>query len=562
MPKKEMTMEVRLLLAFVLMGAVLFLTPYIYKSPEPPAGKAVEPAKSAQTPPAEAPPPAPVKPKAVPPKAAETPAPVEAAQEEIIAVETKLYRVEFSNRGATVRKWILKAYKDHAGQPLDLVNQRALEKTPLPFSRVFKTQTAAAASESALFRVERSPDNLGLTFEHSDGRVATQKTFRFEEDQYLVAVTSQVLENGVPVPHSVSWRGGFGDSTVVNPAAEQRTVRYDVANADLTKTDVGDAEDGPVSASGQFSFAGVEDNYFAAVFLPASNQAVELTTFSDQVPNAAGKEEARIGAGVGGDGTNTFTLYVGPKDFDLLQRIDPKLAQLVDWGWFGFIAKPLFLALNWTNDRLTHNYGWAIVLVTVAISTLLFPLKLTSMKSSKKMQALQPQIAAINAKYKGLPMRDPRKAEQNQEVMELYKKHGVNPVGGCLPMLLQIPFFYAFYKVLTVAIEMRGATWLWVPDLSQPETIAIRALPILLIVTQFISQKMTPSPGMDPTQQKMMLIMPLALGFMFYYFSAGLVLYWLTSNVVAIAQQWFLNRTTPAPAPVVAAPAPKKKHRN
>ena len=173
--------------------------------------------------------------------------------------------------------------------------------------------------------------------------------------------------------------------------------------------------------------------------------------------------------------------------------------------------------LNWTADHLVHNYGWAIILVTVAINLLLFPLHFTSMKSSKKMQTLQPQIAAINAKYKDLSMRDPKKADQNQEIMDLYKREGVNPVGGCLPMVLQLPFFFAFYKVLSVAIELRGAHWLWVHDLSQPETLAIHVLPVMLIVTQFLTQKMTPSPGVDPSQQKMMMVMPLVFGYMFYF---------------------------------------------
>jgi YidC/Oxa1 family membrane protein insertase len=178
------------------------------------------------------------------------------------------------------------------------------------------------------------------------------------------------------------------------------------------------------------------------------------------------------------------------------------------------------------------------VLVTVAINFLLLPLKISSLKSMKKMSILQPQIKAINAKYAGLSLRDPKKTQQNQEIMDLYKKHGVNPTGGCLPMILQIPFFFAFYKVLSVAIEMRGAEWLWVTDLSQPEHLPIRILPVAMIVTQFILQKMTPATSADPTQQRVMLLMPLMLGFMFYGVSSGLVLYWLTGNLGGIAQQW------------------------
>jgi len=247
-------------------------------------------------------------------------------------------------------------------------------------------------------------------------------------------------------------------------------------------------------------------------------------------------------------------VFVGPKDLDLLKRIDPRLEQMVDFGWFWFIAKPLFLVLNWLNDKLAHNYGWAIVLLTILINFAILPMRLKSMKSMKRMQTLQPQIAAINAKYKNVGLRDPRKAQQNQEVMELYKKHGVSPMGGCLPMLLQIPVFFGFYKVLTVAIEMRGAHWLWVTDLSQPEHLPIRILPIAMIVAQFVMQKMTPNPSVDQNQQRMMLMLPLVFGFMFYGVASGLVLYWLTSNVVGIVQQWFINRSMGVAGAGAAAP--------
>jgi YidC/Oxa1 family membrane protein insertase len=219
----------------------------------------------------------------------------------------------------------------------------------------------------------------------------------------------------------------------------------------------------------------------------------------------------------------------------------------------------LFLALNWVNDKLVRNYGWSIVVVTVIINFLLLPLKISSLRSAKKMQVLQPQIAAINEKYKHLSLRDPRKAEQNQELMDLYKRNGVNPLGGCVPVLLQIPFFFAFYKVLSVAIEMRGADWLWVTDLSRPETIPIRILPVAMIVTQFILQKMTPNPSADPSQQRIMMLMPLMFGFMFYGVQSGLVLYWLTGNVVGIAQQWFFNRTAHVSVRESKPAVPKKK---
>ena len=284
----------------------------------------------------------------------------------------------------------------------------------------------------------------------------------------------------MPTPHSIEWRGGFGDQTVINAGNDQHTVFYNLASSKLVQNDVKAAKNGPVSTTGEFSFAGLEDKFFAGVFLPNNRSSEDVTTFSDSVPGATGSAEQRVGAAVGGDGLNSFEFFVGPKDTDLLRKVDPKLQQLIDWGWFEIIAKPLFLVLNWIADHMVHNYGWAIILLTVAINLLLFPLRISSMKSSKKMQRLQPQITAINARYKGLGMRDPKKAEQNQEVMALYKREGVNPLGGCLPMVIQLPFFYAFYRVLNVSIELRGAPWLWVHDLSQPETLAIRLLPVLL----------------------------------------------------------------------------------
>jgi YidC/Oxa1 family membrane protein insertase len=348
----------------------------------------------------------------------------------------------------------------------------------------------------------------------------------------------------------------------VNPASVEDVAYYDEAETKLVQNALKTADKGPVTSSGQYSFAGIEDSYFAALVLPtAVAGGLELTTYSDPVPSAAGTDEKRIGAGIGGSGLNSVNAFVGPKDAEILGAVNPKLEKLIDWGkYFGFIAKPLFYVLTWTAKHVTgENFGWAIVVVTIAINMVLFPLRFTSMKSSKKMQALQPQIQAINAKYKDLPMRDPRKQEQQAEMMALYKQHGVNPVGGCVPMLIQLPFLYGFYTVLRVAIEMRGASWLWVHDLSQPETLAIRVLPVLLVGTQFMQQKMTPSPGMDPAQQKMMLFMPLVLGYIFYYLSAGLVLYYMTGGLVGVAQQWLLNRGTPAPAIIPSPPQKKKK---
>ncbi|MGD0435307.1 MAG: membrane protein insertase YidC [Bryobacteraceae bacterium] len=554
-------MEVRLVLAFLLMGLVLFLTPYFYKAPPPPPKPAAGATHTAQQT-AQKEPNAPVQ--AVVPKpvvAQPAPGQIEATAEQEFVVDTAIYRVRFSNRGGVARSWILKKYQDHAGKPLELVNQTAVGKAPAPFALALKDEQAGNALNYGLFVAKPSPDGLGIEYEFSDGVNYAKKSFQFSKTGYLSQISTEVTRNGSPVEHLIEWRGGFGDTTVLNRVAEEHAVYYDLGAAKLVTKDARSVKDGPIVTSGNYSFAGLDDRFFAFVLLPKDNTSTRVEALKDDLPVANGKSEMYAGVQVGGDSVNRMVAFVGPKDVDLLRRVDPKLQQLIDWGWYGIIAKPIFLAMHWLNDNLLHNYGWSIIAVTVAINLLLLPLRFSSLKSQRKMQRLQPQIAAINAKFKGLSLRDPKKAQQNQEVMELYKKEGVNPMGGCLPMLIQLPLLYAFYKVLNVSIELRGAHWLWVGDLSQPEQLAIRVLPVVMIVTQFIMQGMTPNPGMDPSQAKMMRFMPLMFGFLFYNASSGLVLYWLTSNLVGIVQQWLINRTMPAPpvqAPVAKIAARKK----
>jgi YidC/Oxa1 family membrane protein insertase len=569
--KKELPMELRLLLAFLLMGVVMFTTPYFFRavSPPPPAGEPAASAEQAPTAPAADAPadPAPAAAaKAAPatPKSPTAAPAVSAEREEFHFLETDLYQITFSNRGGVVTSWLLKEHLAANREPLELVNSAS--KVDRPFALHFKNQKPSTDLNQALYAVKPDPDNLGVTFEYSDGNVQSRKSFQFEKRSYLSRMSAEVTEGGRTIPAWVSWRGGFGDLAVTGAASAGYSLHYDESNGKLVKNGHKEASDGPVSASGRFPFAGVEDTYFAAVFMPQENRSVDMVTFSDTVPTVVDQtEQPFAGSAVSDGASNEFSMYVGPKDLHTLRSFNHRLEQVVDFGWFAFLAKPLFLVVSWVTANFTHNYGWAIVLVTVVLNFLLFPLKIKSMKSMKKMQALAPQIKAIGEKYKGISIRDPRKAEQNQEVMGLYKKHGVNPMGGCMPMLLQIPFFIAFYKVFTVAVEMRGASWLWVTDLSQPEHLPIKILPIAMIVSQFAMQKMTPAAGMDPAQQRMMLFMPLVFGFLFYNFSSGLVLYYLTSNVVAIGQQWFFNRTSIAEALAkeihAAAPSPKAASR-
>ena len=557
--KKELSMEMRLLLAFLLMGLVLFLTPYIYKAPLPPK-KPVTPPIAAQV--AEEKKPAPAAASQAAP-AEPVPGQIQSSAEQEFIIDTQFYRIRFTNHGAAVTSWVLKKYLDHAGKPLELVNAAALGKVPPPFSLSLKDQQAAGALNSGLYAAKPTEDGLGIEYEFSNGKNYARKSFRFSKNSYLSQIATEVKQNGVPTQHLIEWRGGFGDATVLNRVGEQHAVHYDLSQGKLIVKDAKAAKDGPVDFAGNYSFAGLDDRFFAFVLLPQDNTSTQVEVVKDDVPAApGGKDEQRVGVLLGGDSLNRFAMFVGPKDVDLLRNVDPKLQQLIDWGWFGIIAKPIFLALHWLNDNWLHNYGWSIVVITVIINLVLLPLRFTSMKSQRKMQKLQPQIAAINAKYKGLSLRDPKKAQQNAEIMELYKKEGANPMSGCLPMFVQIPILYAFYKVLTVTIELRGAHWLWVTDLSQPEQLAIHILPIVMVITQFIQQQMTPNPGVDPSQAKMMKFMPLMFGFFFYSMSSGLVLYWLTSNLVGILQQWLVNRHMPMPPPPeVPRIAAKKKSR-
>ena len=561
-PKKELSTEMRLLIAFALMGIVLFATPYFFKSPAPPPApkKAATAQQQNPVPETSAIPTAAKPEKGKTGKAkAETP-PVEqvaAQKEENFVVETDFYKVVFSNRGAVAQQWILKKYTDDNGKPLELVNTAAAPKVGYPFALMFEQRKPSVDLDTALFVAKPDSDGLGVTYEYSNAGLTAHKTFRFQKDRWVTQVSTDVSEHGAPVPHLITWRGGFGDPFLAN-AGEQHTIYFDLNDAKLVTHDAKAAKNGPVTSEGNYSFAGVEDKFFTAVFIPAS-PPVKVITLADPVPTSANpKEEPHVGVAIGRSGQNSFSAFIGPKDLDILGQVNPQLVKIVDFGWFSFLAKPLFLALHYVNDKWVHSYGWSIIIVTIFINFLLFPLKFSNLKSMKKMQVLQPQVASINDKYKGISMRDPRAQQKNEELMALYKKHGANPMGGCLPMAIQIPFFIAFYKVLAMSIEMRHAHWLWVTDLSAPEHLPIHILPIAMIITSFIQQKMTPTTAADPNQQRMMLMMPLVMGFFFYQLASGLVLYYLTVNLVGIAQQWFFNKTvTIAGMPQPVAPVKK-----
>jgi len=579
MEQKEPSSQARILLAFALSFVILFVSSRLFVGPPPePPGEAppaavTEPANPPATTPAPPPEAEPQPAAAAGESAAGVSAePRQGTAEEEIVVESDLYRAVFTTRGAAVKSWTLTQYDDREGKPLELVNAGAAAEYGAPLTIWVSDATLRQEINSALF-VPSATGTLQapvtLTFQYSDSRITARKEFVFTRDSYVVSTTSELSQEGRPMPHALAWLGAFGDlqdslarGSLVQVFYRDAQEMVRLVPGNVERNGIGrrmlnwmqgllgplppGADIREISVLGSFSYAGIEDHFFCAAFLPQQGP-LRVNAFEQEV---ALPEQTRkfptLGVAVssGDEPVNRLRLYLGPKDRDVLAPVEPLLPGLVDYGWFSFVAQPLFLAMRWMHENVVGNYGWVIVLLTVIINFVLFPLKLKTMRSTMKMQRIQPQLKAIQDKYKHLKTADPRRQEMTQETMALYKKHGVNPLGGCLPMLLQMPFLYGFYQVLIVSIEMRHAPWiLWIHDLSAPEQIPVKTLPILLCATQFLLQRMSPMPSPDPAQQKMMMYMPLMFLFLFWGMSSGLVLYWLTGNVVGIAQQWYINRT-------------------
>ncbi|MBI3644416.1 MAG: membrane protein insertase YidC [Acidobacteriales bacterium] len=561
-------MERKLLLVFALTFLVIMLFQPLLKKygPQPPAPKPeAAQSQNPQTPQGQlqtpamanaatsaAAPPAPRK------GAATATANKQASSESEMVIENDLYRIVFTNRGGRVKSWVLKKYTDDKNNPLELVNPAAAEKYGYPLSLWAYDESLRNKLNSALFVASSTSSHAPaeITFEYSDGDVAVQKTFKFDHS-YVVQVQTSVEMKGASVTALPMWPAGFGDETSgASYALSQIAYQYDskIERLAIKKISGGNTLPGP------FHWAGLEDQYFAAVFLPQDPQTATMVTLRNtiEIPHSASDPNNKqmdkvevLGVGVGSlKGASAVRLYVGPKALPDLESVqvpgltgaEPDLRALVDFGWLGVIARPLFLWLKWTYSHIVPNWGWAIVIQTLIINLALLPLRLTQMKSMLKMQRVAPQIKAIQEKYKKYSLRDPRKAEMNQEVSALYKKEGVNPAGGCLPLLIQMPFLFAYYRMLGVAIDLRHAPWGWVRDLSSPDPWHL--LPVAIIVTMLFMQRMTPQAGMDPTQQKMMnIMMPGMLGVISWNLAAGLCLYWSMGNLIGIVQQSVMNRT-------------------
>ncbi len=482
-------------------------------------------------------------------------------------IDSNLYKITFTNRGGQVKSWILKGYNDDKGQPLDLVLHPASEKYGYPLSLFTYDQNLRNKLNSVLYTVKQT--GRGITFEYADADTTVRKTFRFD-DSYIAKIDVEVTEHGQRVDAYPAWPAGFGDSTTPASYGIQRVDFYPVTpishtwyggRKDVERLTIKDVSGG-ATITNPFYWAGVSNQYFGAIFLPDNPESTALVTLSNPLlvpkdpahpnPNETTQVDV-LGAAVGNpDGHTVERLFAGPKNLQTLQSTyataiagagaPPNLGTVLDLGMFGFIAKPLFLWLRWTYDHWVANWGWSIVILTIIINIALLPLRLSSMKSALKTAKIQPQMNAIREKYKKYDMRDPRRQQMNQEIAALMKEHGVNPVGGCLPLLIQFPFLIAFYTMLGNTTELRHATWFYIKDLSSADPYHI--LPLLIIVTTFIVQRMTPQGGMDPQQQKIMtMMMPIMLGVISWNLSSGLCLYWVVGNLVAMLMQLGLNRS-------------------
>jgi YidC/Oxa1 family membrane protein insertase len=508
-----------------------------------------------------------VAPAAIPPRAA--------TQERTIVVENDLYRVEFSNRGAVVKSWQLKKYTDDSKPPriLDLVHADAAKQTGgWPLAVALNDEEQETAANNALYQVSTPASNLhapaDAEFSWSDGHLEITKRFHFDHT-YVVRVETTAKFNGAPIVAGMGWLGGFGDLTVSNPAPIDTVSVFYNENGKLTNI-MAKKLDGPEKWphgvwQGGKDWDGIQDRYFTGVFLapsgapPGSLEArywrvsrtvqVEGKDTDEAVPQLQTTASAQPLA---------LRVYVGPKDYDELKKMNPPLHSLVNFGWLEFIADPLFHGLKWLHNYIP-NWGWDIVVLTLVINMLLFPLRISSYRTTLKMQRVAPEIKQIQEKYKKYSMRDPRKAEMNKEVMAVYSREKINPVGGCFQMFLQMPIWFGLNTVLRYAIELRHAPWFgWIKDLSAKDPYYI--LPIIMGLSMYLVSKMTPMTTTDPQQQMMMKIMPVTMAglFMISPISSGLAVYILTSSLVGILQQWWLNRTHPLPTPAASQAQGKK----
>jgi len=536
-------MEKRLLLAIVLSFLVLVLYQILFVKKPPPPEKTPEhiqdiekkilPKSSAKS---QVPSPI-VSPPEEPPEEEFIAEPISETAEEQILIDTPLYQAVWSNKGAVLKSWRLKEYQDENKEDLEMISLKSEEIGIYPFALQTDDPAFDTSLNSGLYtfsssKVELNENQEGeLRFEYADDEGnRVEKTFLFQGGKYTFDVRLSVWKKGQKIDPRLLWGPSLGNPT---PQDEKRRFGGSRGVAVFTADKIHRNEERKYKPERSlFNFvrwAAYEDNYFTALFLSDSQKssAAFLREEKDQLPyfflSLSNAEKA----------------YIGPKDYFALNEFGPGTKNLIKFGFFGWIAQILLRAIKAIHSAFP-NWGFSIIILTLIIKILFFPLTYSSTKSMAKMQELQPKIKALRSKYKKSKQDIGQRRKMNEEMMKLYKEHGINPAGGCLPILVQIPIFWGFFRLLIVSIEFRHSPFIfWIKDLSLKDPFYVT--PILMGITQFISQKMTPTSA-DPTQQKMMLIMPVIMTIFFMNFQSGLVLYWLTNNVLQIGQQYIMNR--------------------
>jgi len=476
-----------------------------------------------------------------------------------VPVETDLYSAVVTESGGGIKNFRLKKYREENtadSGPKELVKTEAAGELPLYFTwgvdpTLAKVARFATDQESVTVTGDGPEKSLTMKTELESGLILT-RTMTFKPGSYLIRLavdvhnTSENAFKGSPYlgltnrPFSDNAQRFLFSGPAVLVDGELREFKTD----DIQK------EQGIVM--GQIAWAAYEGNYFMNGIIPENGggkATVRMTAVDDKVSTLlSGDQDVLMPQS---HKVYDYTVYLGPKKVSILREAGLDLERVVNFGWFDKMARPLLWLMNFLYEYC-RNYGVAIILVTVLIKAILWPISHRGMKSMKNMQAIQPKMAKLREKYKDDPTR------LNQEMMTLYKTYKVNPLGGCLPMLLQIPVFFALYKVLLQAIELRHAPFmLWITDLSAPDRLWIGfdipllgGIPVLTILmggSMFLQQKLTPSPA-DPTQAKIMMFLPLIFTFMFLNFASGLVLYWFVNNLLSIGQQYMVNRPVKATA--------------
>jgi YidC/Oxa1 family membrane protein insertase len=560
-------MERRILLAVTLSFAVLFIYQNFLVEQPPDAPPALESgsrpsnpglpadvggAERAAQPPSAAP--------APPPDVG--PAPLVSAAARDIVVETPDVRAVFSSRGAELRAWQLKRYGTETGQPLDLVPSGLPETEARPFALRVEDEATTRILRTALFkpsadRLQVDGGESVLSFEYRDASGLTAvKEFRFDAARpYVIRFTATVRRGDELLNPIVEWGPGLGDAPVEASQYFQASQGILSSAGKVTRIAASSLAEQPVH-EGQFDFAGVDDHYFIAATLPrGANTRIRYEAVT--LPSGAGTSRTLVKHGVQFAAPPAgATFFFGPKDFDVLAATDREFVRAIHFGWFAFLVVPLLRSLKWINAFI-GNYGWSIIILTILINLAMFPLRHKSVVSMRRMQELQPEVKAIQDRYAKLKTTDPARQKMNVELMNLYRERGVNPASGCLPMLLTMPVLFAFYSLLSVAIEIRGAPFvMWIHDLSAHDPLYVT--PVLMGLTMVWQQMITPTTA-DPMQQKIMMFMPIMFTFMFLWAPSGLVLYWLVSNLWGIGQQQITNRIIGPPAVKAVRPPAERR---